>query len=243
MKVCFSKKNLWFPKKICRSFTKRFISGCWLWWVKDASDLALWKGHRCFKAFSLAHAPRYTRSMRRARRLQSLIWSTMRRTEVKNDTRPGKMVVGRLLSYWKWNFAKSYVKLHGGNQKVSESHVFFGKSPGTHAPVLDTSCIITPPPPIMVPLQCPGDLIFHFHDPWREGHFRVVWLSRLGIYFMLFPSQAPYHPNLPGIPWNNLQTSSPKWSQNGHQTKKNSRKSSTKILEGSWKNSRNDEVE
>ena len=56
------------------------------------------------------------------------------------------------------------------NQKVSESHIVFGKSPGTHAPVLDTSCIITPPPPIMVPLQCPGDLIFHFHDSWREGH-------------------------------------------------------------------------
>ena len=70
----------------------------------------------------------------------------MRRTEVKTDTRAGKMVVGRLLSYWEWNFAKSSVKLHGGNQKVSESHIFFGQSPGTHAPVLDTSCIITPPP-------------------------------------------------------------------------------------------------
>ena len=74
----------------------------------------------------------------------------------------------------------------------------------------------------MVPLQCPGDLIFHFHDSWREGHFRVVWLSRLGIYFMLFPSQAPYHPNLSGIPWNNLQTSSPKW---WPPKRKNSRKS------------------
>lgn len=76
--------------------------------------LLTWHCEKGTVVSSLTHAPRYTRSMRRARRLQSLIWSTMRRTEVKKGTRPGKIVVGRLLSYWKWNFAKSYVKLHGG---------------------------------------------------------------------------------------------------------------------------------